>query len=90
MDQNFTTQEYESLQVISHPSTCAHALIKLKSTDKRVIGFLQKYLNSGQPQRKQYLPFTQSNQDYIINLAKTGLTIMQDNSIEYLLQHGHH
>lgn len=77
------------MTIIEHPSSCASNLLKLKSVDKRVMAFIQKYLNTGFV-KKQFISFSHSNMEYIISLAKAGVTLLQDNALEYLLQRGLH
>ncbi|CAK71913.1 unnamed protein product (macronuclear) [Paramecium tetraurelia] len=88
MDQNFTTQEFETLNIIQQPQQLASLLLKYKTLEKRTLGFIQKYLNSSNNQAKQALPFNESNMRYIVDLAKQGINLINENALEFLITKG--
>ncbi|CAD8160742.1 unnamed protein product [Paramecium pentaurelia] len=88
MDQNFTTQEFETLNIIQQPQQLASLLLKYKTLEKRTLGFIQKYLNSNNNQAKQALPFNESNMRYIVDLAKQGINLINENALEFFITKG--
>ncbi|CAD8073915.1 unnamed protein product [Paramecium sonneborni] len=88
MDQNFTTQEFETLNLIQQPQQLASLLLKYKTLEKRTLGFIQKYLNSSNNQAKQALPFNESNMKYIVDLAKQGINLINENALEFFITKG--
>ncbi|KAM3134202.1 hypothetical protein pb186bvf_013720 [Paramecium bursaria] len=86
LDQNFTTQEFENiiLNIVAVHDKVAQYLLALKSQDKRVAAFVQKYF-----QTDRRFCLSPHMVDHVISIYKAGAqNLLPENAFEQFLDQG--